>query len=162
MRRAHTIDLVFSLTLFCAFAASMLFVLLSGAKIYQGVDNRMEENYEERTCLGYIASKLRHFDAEGAVSLTEFGDSEALLLTQTIDGTEYGTVLYTFQGMVMELFTELPLEFGPEAGSPVLPAESLRFTWASDRLLRVECVGSGGSAAVSVALRAAGEGEDAL
>jgi len=162
MRRVHTIDLVFSLTLFCAFAASMLTVLLSGAKIYRAVESRMEEKYEERTCLSYIASKLRHFDAEGAVSLTAFGDSEALLLTQTVDGAEYGTVLYTYQGMVMELFTELPLAFGPEAGSPVLPAESLRFTWASDRLLRVECIGSAGSAAISVALRAAGEGEDAL
>ncbi len=162
MRRAHTIDLVFSLTLFCAFAASMLFVLLSGAKIYRGVENCIEENYEERSCLNYIASKLRHFDAEGAVRLTDFGDSDALLLTQSIDGIEYGTFLYTYRGMVMELFTELPLEFGPEAGSAVLPAESLHFSWASDRLLRVECSGSGGSTAVFVTLRAAGEGDDAV
>lgn len=162
MRRAHTIDLVFSLVLFCAFAASMLFVLLGGAQIYRGAAERMEENYEVDSCLRYISSKLRHFDAEGAVSLTEFGDSGALLLTQTIDGTEYGTVLYTYRGMVMELFTELPLEFGPEAGSAVLPAESLRFSWLTDRLLRVECIDSGGRGAVSVSLRAAGEGDDAL
>lgn len=159
MRRAHTIDLVFSLTLFCAFAASMLFVLLSGAKIYRGVADRMEENYEVRSCLSYITSKLRHFDTEGAVSLAEFGDSGALLLTQTIDGTEYGTVLYTYRGKAMELFSELPLEFGPEAGSAVLPAESLHFTWLSGSLLHVECTGSAGSVAAYVTLRAAGEGD---
>jgi hypothetical protein len=41
MRRVHTIDLVFSLTLFCAFAASMLTVLLSGAKS-TSCESRME------------------------------------------------------------------------------------------------------------------------
>jgi hypothetical protein len=162
MRRSHTPDLVFALALFCVFAASVLLVLMSGANAYRRIADGLAQHYEERTCLSYIAAKLRHFDTEGAVSLTSFGDGDALLLTQTIEGREYGTLIYTHEGTVMELFTELPLAFGPEAGCVVLPAGSLRFSWLSDGLLHVECDGAEGrSAGVSVALRAEKEGDAA-
>ena len=145
--------------LFCVFAASVLMVLMNGAQVYRGVAQRLEQYYEERSCLSYIATKLRHFDTADAVSLTEFGDGEALLLTQVIAGDEYGTMIYTYEGMVMELFTDMPIAFGPEAGSKVLPAKALHFSWLSEgSLLQIGCTGaSGNSADVRIALRAVGE-----
>jgi hypothetical protein len=161
MKRPHSVDLVFALALLGVFAASMLLALLAGARVYRGVADRLEESYAERSCLSYVAAKLRHADTAGAVSLIPFGDGDALLLTETIDGDEYGTVIYLYQGMVRELFTQMPLAFGPETGSEVLPAQSLRFAWLSGNLLRVECRGEGGSTAgVDVALRA--DNEEAL
>jgi hypothetical protein len=159
MRRSHSVDLVFALALFGVFAASMLSTLLAGARVYRGVADALEESYAERSCLSYIAAKIRHADTAGAVSLISFGDGDALVLSETIDGDEYGTVIYLYRGVVRELFTQLPLAFGPETGSEVLPAQSLRFSWLSGNLLRVECTGEGGgTAGVSVSLRAGEEG----
>ena len=163
MKRRHSVDIIFALALFCVFAASVLLVLMNGAGVYRGVAERLEQYYEERSCLSYLSTKIHHFDTAGAVSLTAYGDGEALLLTEVIDGCEYGTVIYTHEGMIMELFTETPISFGPEAGSRILPAAGLHFSWlAEGRLLRIACTGaSGNSAEISVALSAVGEGAPA-
>ena len=159
MKRTHSVDLVFALALLVVFTASMLLALLAGARVYRGVADALKESYAERSCLSYIAAKLRHADTAGAASLICFGDGDALLLTETIDGDEYGTVIYLYGGMVRELFTQMPLAFGPETGSEVLPAQNLRFSWLRKNLLRVECRGeNGGTAGVDVCLRAETEG----
>ena len=95
MRRyIHTIDVVFALVLFCAFAMSLLLVLMTGARAYRGIRDNMEETYTGRTCLSYIATKLRHYDETGAVSVGELDGVPALCLAETSGDGAYVTYLY--------------------------------------------------------------------
>jgi hypothetical protein len=159
MRRGHSIDTALTLVLFCVFTVSVLLVLMTGARSYSGVAASMRQSYEERTCLQYITTKLRHCSGAEAVSVAAFGDGPCLALQEQIDGTDYVTYIYLHEGMVKELFCESGVELGPEAGFVVMEVQTLVIEAASPKLLYISCTGpGGGSAETFVALRG-GEGD---
>jgi hypothetical protein len=146
-RYIHTADAVFALILFCAFALSMLLVLMTGARAYQDIRDAVENHYSEDACISYIAMKVRHFDdASGGLELRDLDGIPALYMTESLGGSEYFTAIYYYDGYVKELYAESGYEFAPEDGFDVLAAESLTFE-VSDRLLRISCVGTGGGEA---------------
>ncbi len=143
-RYVHTIDIVFALVLFCVFAMSLLLVLLTGAQAYRGVRDHMEEQYAERTCVSYIAAKLRHYDEAGVVGVETFDGLPALCLTESIDGGEYVTYLYFYEGYVCELFTDPALGLTAGDGMRIMEAGGLTFSQVSDNLISVACTGIDG------------------
>lgn len=140
----HTIDIVFMLALFCAFAAAVLSVLLAGAGAYQSIANNMEEQYDERTCLAYVDAKLRHYDERGMVAVRQFGGSDALALSETVDDTQYTTLIYYADGYVRELYFEEGLQFQPEDGEKIIAVQDLKITRLRDDLLRLTCISADG------------------
>jgi len=140
--------------MFCAFTACLLLVLASGAGAYRDIKQVGEERFSENTCLGYIATKVRHYDRTGAVRIGQIGETEALQLREVIDGEPYVTSLYCYDGHVMELFSQEGFEFLPQDGIAVLDVISLDFDMTADGLLRVSCTGTSGKAtAVELSLR---------
>lgn len=136
----HTIDKVFALALFCAFAASVLLVLIIGAGVYKNTVKSIEDRFIERTCLSYVSSKVHHYDAFGGVYLQEFGDKQALALVETHDGDDFVTLIYTYEGNVMELFMEKgTLQLAPEDGEVIIENVGLEFEQAADNLIKVSC-----------------------
>lgn len=142
--KRHSIDGVFVLLVFGVLAAAVLLVLLLGANRYQVLADRDEESYDRRIAVQYVASKVRESDASGRVFLGSFSDPDdpfadavsTLYLTQEVDGTEYDTRVYYYDGAVRELFAAADGEFAPEDGNEVLPADGLTFS-QSGRLLTV-------------------------
>lgn len=156
MKKGHTVDVVFTLVLFCVFAASVMMALLSGAGVYKGVAETMAQSYEERTCLQYISAKIRHYNGDGGVFLGTFGENEALVLSEDIDGDLYNTYIYYYEGKVKELFADAELEFYPEDGFDIIEAQGISFEQTASNLIRIECTGaSGNSAELLVNLRGA-------
>ncbi|MDR2615883.1 MAG: DUF4860 domain-containing protein [Oscillospiraceae bacterium] len=156
-RYIHTVDAVFALILFCAFALSMLLVLTTGAGAYKNIRDAVRRHYSEDTCVSYVAMKLRHYDdRDGSVSLGVVGGAKALLLTETTDGTEYTTAIYYYDGAVRELYAESGYEFSPEDGFEIIAAQSLTITSPSAGVYKISCVGEdGGEAGTTVSLRSA-------
>ena len=70
------------LLLFGVFAVCVLIVLLTGAKAYRGLTERDRTAYDRRTCVQYIATKVRQGDVEGGVTVEPFGDTAALCMRQ--------------------------------------------------------------------------------
>ena len=152
MKRGHSLDVIMTMVLFGVFAVSILMVLMMGAQSYQGVVTSMKESYEEGTCLQYMATKITHYSGSDAVAVGEFGDGSALLLNETIDGCQYTTYIYLYQGQVMELFCEQGVDLEPEAGFFIMDVEGLTLELVSPQLLSMTCTGSGGTAQLYVAL----------
>ncbi|MCL1829123.1 MAG: DUF4860 domain-containing protein [Oscillospiraceae bacterium] len=144
MKKSGTADIIFTLLLFCVFTVSVLMVLLSGAGVYKGIVAAMDGSYEERTCLQYIGSKIRHYSGEGTVNVANIDGIDALIMTENIEGDDYNTYIYLHEGKVKELFTSGDLDFYPEDGFDILDAQRLVFERAANNLLRIECMGSGG------------------
>lgn len=160
MKKSFAIDAIFMLVLFGVFAVSVLMTLGSGAQAYRGIAASLENHYEERTCVSYIATKVRHNDRGGNISITEFGDGSALAIQETIAEDEYCTLIYSWQGQVMELFTALPLELGPDAGLPIIGAKAVDFSTAKDGLLKIHCTGSSDKVStLFLSLRSQGGGQ---
>lgn len=156
MKRGHSFDVILTMLLFGVFTCSVLAVLMMGAQSYQGIATTIQESYEERTCLQYIATKITHFSGENAVTVTEFGDGSALALEQTINDNDYITYIYCYNGYAMELFCEKGVYLEPSAGFHIMEVAELSMVAVADNLIHLTCTGSGGSAELFVGLR--GEG----
>lgn len=121
--KEHDISTVAALLLLGVFAVCILSVLLTGAKAYRKLTERDHVSFEKRTCIQYIATKVRQ--APDEVLVEQFGGSDALVLTEQIEGETYLTRVYCHNGYLMELFTSTGDEFFPEDGEQILPAQEL-------------------------------------
>ena len=133
----RSISALAALVMLAVFAAGMLGVLLSGAGIYERLVETSAVTGNSRTCTQYLAAKVRQAPAPGCVSLSEFGDGDALLIQEEIGGQPYQTRIYCLDGWMMELFTAADAGLAPEDGEKILPVLGLD-AGLEDGLLRLE------------------------
>lgn len=151
----HHMDGLLMLLLFGVFAVCVLIVLLTGAKAYRGLTDRDRAAYDRRTCVQYIATKVRQGDAMGGVTVEPFGDTAALCLR---DPDGFITRLYGHDGWLMELYTFADAELEPQDGEKVMPLTGLSFD-LEDGLLTVELQsGEGVTDTLRLSLRAGERG----
>lgn len=141
---AHTIDIIFILVLFCVFAVSVLMVLLTGAGAYKDIAQLMENHYEERTVLSYLEAKVHHYDRDGAIQVVDYQGSDALAMAEEIDGRQYITLVYFYDGAVRELFYEAGIVLEPEAGQLIMAAQDFQANQLSDDFIHLTCTGASG------------------
>lgn len=100
--KKHSINLVFTLALLGIFALSALFVAVLGAQVYGRTADQMNDNYNTRISLVYITEKIRQCPGKD-IDIKEVEDSQALVLTQKIDGKEYESWIFTSDGKLREV-----------------------------------------------------------
>lgn len=112
---------------FTLFAAAVLLVLLTGADTYARLVRRSEESFHSRTAAQYLTTRLQQADREGALSVEDFGGTQALVLRQELEGEVYETRIYCLDGYLRELFAAEDSGLTPEDGEKVVPAAALTF-----------------------------------
>ncbi len=132
-----------ALILLALFAAGISAVLLSGAGVYKRLAGETDQAYDARTCVQYLANKLRQAPAADCLEICDFGDGDSLALSQWLDGEEYLTRIYCHEGWLMELFALADSGLGPEDGEKILPLRQLSVR-DSGGLLRIGIVDNGG------------------
>lgn len=100
----------------------LLLVLLTGAKLYRQLVDRGEAQYAARTASQYLATRLRQAEH---ITITAFGDGDALALGQQIQGEDYVTYIYCHDGFLRELFCPQDAALLPADGEALLEARSL-------------------------------------
>lgn len=130
--KSNALTVTAALLVFVVFAAGILSVLLCGAGVYQRLTRRQTHAYQHRTAAQYLATKVRQADT--APERAEFGGSDALVISQVIDGDTYLTRVYCHDGWLRELFTPTQGQFAPEDGEKILPMASLEIEAGSDLL----------------------------
>lgn len=101
----HSVDVFFILALFCVFAGSAVLVMTFGANVYQRTVSHMEENYNARVSLSYLANQVRQHDENGCITLETLEDHPALVLADGPDSS-YATFIYYNDGALRELYCE--------------------------------------------------------
>jgi hypothetical protein len=114
-----------ALLLFAVFAVCVLSVLLTGTDIYGRLTRRDQASYQSRTAAQYLATRVRQADRQGGVSVGSFGDGDALVLEEDVDGERYLTWVYCYDGQLRELLTAEGNTLEPDAGEEILPADGL-------------------------------------
>lgn len=139
-RTQHMTDLLFTLALFCVFAVCALLVVVMGADVYQKGVEDMGRNFDSRTSLSYIATKLRQSDLQGGISLGSLDGTPALTLTQTVEEVSYRTWIYCDQGSLKEVFTLADLPPKLSDGQAIMDLKELRLEELEDGLIRIIAV----------------------
>lgn len=130
----HLVDLLFTLALFCVFAASSLLVVLIGANVYKNTVHGMNQNFNIRTSLSYVCEKVRQNDTADAIRIDSLGNADALVLTQNYNGSVYETWIYQHNGNLMELFTLKGNEIDPSIGNQIMEVPSFTVEKRNDHL----------------------------
>ncbi|MEA4892272.1 MAG: DUF4860 domain-containing protein [Peptococcaceae bacterium] len=125
--------------MFFIFTAALLMILVSGAGAYQKIAGSLEGQYSERTCLSYLAAKIRHYDCLEAVYVTDFQGINTLALAEEIDGEAYTTLLYYYDGYLWELFAAKDSGLAPQDGLAVLAVDGVGFEAIEDSLFKLTC-----------------------
>ncbi len=113
-------DFLFTLLLFCIFAVSAFSLVVIGAGVYENSVASMEQNFEGRTALAYVAEKVRQNDAGASISAE---DNVLRIETKDQDGS-YILYIYEYEGFLTELFTRAELPFDAQAGRRLLEVEN--------------------------------------
>lgn len=152
MKRSSGAGTMAALMLTCVFGATLLLSLATGASVYRRVADRVEQSAGQRVGLSYITAKIHSYDEAGAVSTGWItsdqpggGRAKAVILCQDIEGTDYQTFLYVYDGWLRELFCEAAWPMGPEAGLPIAEAQVLMIDELEPGLLRLQYTGADGS-----------------
>ena len=135
--RGRSIDTIFVLIVFSIFAFSVLMVLMLGANIYRNINELSNYEQYEHTSLSYVWTKTKNFDDAGSIRVGDFNGATALFIYETIGGTEYRTVIYHYDGWLVELFSESALDFSIEDGTRIMRSDGLLFEDLGNGLIQV-------------------------
>lgn len=138
--KKHYTDGLFALAVFGIFAACIILTLVTGAGVYNSTVDRDSETFRHRTCAQYIATKVRAAEKPSCVSVEEFGDSGAVCISEIFEGTGYVTRIYTWNGYLMELFSEENVECLPSEGEKLTECAGIE-TRLTGNILRIEFTG---------------------
>ncbi len=133
-RRRFDAGGVLTLLVLAVFTAAILAVLLGGAGIVRRLTARDDRSFEYRTASQYISARVRRSDSAGMISIGSFGDGDALILTEEIEGALYNTLIYCHDGSLYELFCRKGLEMEPQFGEQLIPLDGLILTDRGDSI----------------------------
>ena len=150
----HTVDFIFTLSLFCIFAASSLLVVSIGAKIYSKTTSTMEDTYSARTALAYVTEKIRQHDIAGHISLTKLYDVNTLVLTNHINGEQYLTYIYPYENYLCELTIQEGITPARDMGEKIIEISDFSISETTNGFLEFHATaGSGTSITLFLHLR---------
>ena len=116
----HGMQGVFVFLLLALFAMMSVLLVLFGAQMYRAIVDRMDQNNDDRVMFSYVRSMVRAEDAYDAVRVEDHGGISTVSLYETIDGTDYVTWLYEYEGKLMEQFTRSGSDMAPDHGVAIM------------------------------------------
>ena len=149
-RIRHQMDGLLMLLLFGVFAVCVLAVLMTGAKAYRGLVDRDQAAYDRRTCVQYIATRVRQGDLTGGAAVEPFGEVTALCMK---DPEGFVTRVYCYDGWLMELYTFSDAELEPQDGEKIMPLEGLTLSLEGGLLTAELQMGEGVTDTLRLSLR---------
>lgn len=135
--RRHMADIFVVLTLFFAYAASAVLLCAIGAGVYQRTADNMQENYDIRTGVLYIAEKVRQNDMADSLRIEEFEDNTALVFIEQRTGLNYETWVYIYEDQLCELLIASGMELKPSNGQVIMPMRAMSLNKEDSGLLRI-------------------------
>ncbi|WP_343209938.1 DUF4860 domain-containing protein [Anaerolentibacter hominis] len=133
----RSIEWLAALLLFFVFVISSLLLVIAGTRVYRQTVSNMNSNYTLRTAAAYVTEKIRQNDTADGVSLGTSEHIPVLMLEESIDGTDYITYLYQYDGVIKELFIGKEQPFAPENGQDIMEVSLFRIQAVSDGLYRI-------------------------
>jgi len=126
-----------ALMVFGVFAACLLFLLLTGADVYQKMRQRDTATYESRTAVQYMTTRVRQADRAESIVAEAFDGLDALVLQEEIEGETYETKLYCYDGWLTELYAAADSDLSPADGEKILELKGLELS-LQDGLLQAK------------------------
>jgi type II secretory pathway pseudopilin PulG len=139
-RNGYTlIELVLVLLLLILIAAVVFTLAGVGSDTYLRLAAKQAQATDLRTGLSYLDVQIRKHDTRGALAIRPdpFAGKPALVIRQQIEGKDYLTWIYLYQGSLCELFVASGAKVTPDMGSLIVPMDDLQIEGVGDDAVRV-------------------------
>ena len=154
-----SLDFIFILALLCIFAFGALMVVVLGANTYKGIKSDMDSNFEFRTPLSYISTKIRQHDDINSIRISNMEGTDILVLESIDAGVPCETLIYEYDGSLYEVYLEKGTPFKLDEGLAIIPCNGLTFK-IDGNLLKLEAADhQGNTRQLSVSFRTSQGGE---
>lgn len=125
-KKAWMVSLISMIFILGIFAVSALFLVNIGVQVYKNVVTANNDNFELRTSLSYMATKVRQADCEGMVELRDIDGVRVLVLGEEDEDGAFETYIYFWDGYLYEHFMEKDGYFEPGYGMETFEVSSFR------------------------------------
>lgn len=128
----HMTDLLFTIGLFCVFAAAAFILVLIGIQAYQSTVEHMQDTFSTRTAVSYVAEKLRQHDVAGSVELGQVEDYPALVLYDNLGESTYRTYIYSDGQELYELTVRDGVDVTASMGEKIMEVKDFTIADTGD------------------------------
>lgn len=127
MNGRRSFDILFTMTLVCAFVLVSLLLVAMGANLYKKSSENSSSAHELRTSVSYVANKITSDGADAVY--TDTVDGKQCICIKTIhDDTSYTTYVYYAEGALCELVARDGTAFSLDFGEPVVELAGFTFS----------------------------------
>ncbi len=116
----HTVDMLFTLSLFAVFAVTSLMLVFFGTQVYENIAMDMESEFTSRTAISYIKKQINQNNALGAITVGEVEGTQALIINESLPEGEFKRYIFLHDGYLCELFTKADITPTMTAGQRLL------------------------------------------
>lgn len=120
------------------FAIACLLLTNIGLSVYKRVVVANNDNFELRTSLMYVATKVRQSDMEGYPYIINKDGVSLLVLGEEEEGNIYETLIYHKDNALYEIYQEKGAEFELDFGMKVMDIKNFTFQLKEDKMLEIQ------------------------
>ena len=124
------------ITILGIFVITSLILTNAGMHSYKNIVIANNNNFQLRTSLSYVATKVRQSDHIDSVSLLELEGQNALILKEEIEGEGYVTCIYYYDGYLYELFQSEGMEYDLVSGTRLMEISEFYMEETEDGMLQ--------------------------
>jgi hypothetical protein len=136
------------------FAISCLILANIGIHVYQNVVLANDNNFELRTSLSYVATKIRQTDTVGYPKIEQKDGVDVLVLGEEIEGNMFETLIFHKDGSLYEIYQEAGAEYELEYGQETMEIEKFTMQLTNSGMVTLTAVNhAGDEESLTVSLR---------
>jgi hypothetical protein len=127
------------MTLLCIFAFSSLVTVILAANTYSSINDAAAANFQHRTPLSYISTKVRQADEANSIKVLQKEGIDILVLQDKQNGEINETWIYEYQGNLCEIYVGKGADFSLADGLAIIPSYGLALSLSNNKL-QIDCL----------------------
>ena len=136
------------------FGISCLLLANIGIRVYKNVVLANDNNFELRTSLSYVATKIRQTDTVGYPKMEQKDGVDLLILGEEIEGNMFETLIFHKDGSLYEIYQEAGAEYELDYGQETMEIENFSIQLTSTGLVTLTAMNhAGDQESLTVSLR---------
>lgn len=136
-QKVRTAKLISVLLTIGVFILTSLMLVTVGIGAYKNIVLVTNDNFQLRTSLSYVATKVRQSDTSDSVNIEEKEGVPVLVLGEEIESARYETLIYHYKGYLCELYREAGMDYELSYGVPAIEIEEFRIKLTEDGYLQL-------------------------
>lgn len=134
-QRIWIVHFISMLAILGSFAIGSLVLANVGIRVYKNIVVNNAKNFQLRTSLSFIATKVRQYEEIGKISVLE-KEGTSMLVLQEAGEPAYHTMIYYHDGQLKELLQEEGLEYKLQDGFCVTELAGLEIQQPANNMLQ--------------------------